>query len=184
MALDKLVDSTQLDSDLTSVANAIRTKGGTSAPLAFPAGFVSAVEAIPSGGVRTFQKLAEYVVTETVSQIDITVTDQMLTAEVLYVEFSNLNHTQDWVYTILNNLAISTGGHPYTEKETVSNAYFIISPVYKAPDYSPWVIMTGGKGLKVTTIRQITSLTSINIKLYSSASVFQSGTVRIWGYVA
>lgn len=43
MAVDKLVDSTQLDADLTSVANAIRTKGGTSAQLAFPAGFVQAI---------------------------------------------------------------------------------------------------------------------------------------------
>lgn len=51
MAVDKLVDSTQLDADLTSVANAIRTKGGTSSQLAFPAGFVSAVQAIPTGGV-------------------------------------------------------------------------------------------------------------------------------------
>ena len=50
MAVDKLVDSTQLDTDLTSVANAIRTKGGTSAILAFPAGFVSAIAAIPTGG--------------------------------------------------------------------------------------------------------------------------------------
>lgn len=50
MAVDKLVDSTQLDADLTSVANAIRTKGGTSADLAFPAGFVSAIDAIPTGG--------------------------------------------------------------------------------------------------------------------------------------
>ena len=50
MAVDKLVDSTQLDTDLTSVANAIRTKGGTSAQLAFPAGFVSAIDAIPTGG--------------------------------------------------------------------------------------------------------------------------------------
>ena len=50
MALDKLVDSTQLDSDLTSVANAIRTKGGTSAALAFPAEFVSAIKAISGGG--------------------------------------------------------------------------------------------------------------------------------------
>lgn len=50
MALDKLVDSAQLDSDLTSVANAIRAKGGTSAQLAFPAGFVDAVEAIETGG--------------------------------------------------------------------------------------------------------------------------------------
>ena len=38
------------DTDLTSVANAIRTKGGTSAPLAYPAGFVSAIDAIPTGG--------------------------------------------------------------------------------------------------------------------------------------
>ncbi|MBR2582561.1 MAG: hypothetical protein IKD61_04140, partial [Oscillospiraceae bacterium] len=51
MAVDKLVDSTQLDADLTSVANAIRTKGGTSASLAFPADFVSAIGDIPSGGI-------------------------------------------------------------------------------------------------------------------------------------
>lgn len=50
MAVDKLVDSTQLDADLTSVANAIRTKGGTSAALAFPAGFVDAIDAIETGG--------------------------------------------------------------------------------------------------------------------------------------
>lgn len=41
-----IVDS----ADLTSVANAIRTKGGTSAQLAFPAGFVSAIENISGGG--------------------------------------------------------------------------------------------------------------------------------------
>ena len=50
MALDKLVDSSQLDENLTSVANAIRTKGGTSASLAFPQGFVDAVSAIQTGG--------------------------------------------------------------------------------------------------------------------------------------
>lgn len=53
MAVDKLVDSSQLDSDLTSVANAIRTKGGTSASLAFPADFVSAIAAIPTGSSVT-----------------------------------------------------------------------------------------------------------------------------------
>lgn len=50
MSVDKLVDSAQLDADLTSVANAIRTKGGTSAALAFPAEFVQAIQAIPTGG--------------------------------------------------------------------------------------------------------------------------------------
>lgn len=56
MAVDKLVDSAQLDADLTSVANAIRTKGGTSAQMAFPAGFVSAVQAIPTGITPTGTK--------------------------------------------------------------------------------------------------------------------------------
>lgn len=50
MALDKLVDSSQLDADLTTIANAIRTKGGTSAQLAFPDGMADAIAAIPSGG--------------------------------------------------------------------------------------------------------------------------------------
>ena len=46
------------DTDLTAVANAIRTKGGTSAQMAFPAGFVSAVNAIPtSGGISAVQLL-------------------------------------------------------------------------------------------------------------------------------
>lgn len=56
MALDKLVDSAQLDSDLASVANAIRTKGGTSAQLAFPQGFVSAVQNIQTGITPTGTK--------------------------------------------------------------------------------------------------------------------------------
>ena len=37
------------DTELTSVANAIRTKGGTSASLVYPTGFVSAIEAISTG---------------------------------------------------------------------------------------------------------------------------------------
>lgn len=39
--------------DLASVADAIRTKGGTSAGLSFPDGFVSAVQNIPTGGGST-----------------------------------------------------------------------------------------------------------------------------------
>lgn len=50
MAYYKIVDSTQLNSDLTDVADAIRTKGGTSSLLSFPTGFVNAVEAIQTGG--------------------------------------------------------------------------------------------------------------------------------------
>lgn len=38
------------DTNLASVADAIRAKGGTSAPLSFPTEFVSAIQAIPTGG--------------------------------------------------------------------------------------------------------------------------------------
>lgn len=41
------------DTDLTAVANAIRTKGGTNATLTFPSGFVSAINAISTGGGGT-----------------------------------------------------------------------------------------------------------------------------------
>ena len=45
-----MADYLTTDTELTSVANAIRTKGGTSASLVYPAGFVSAIQNIPSGG--------------------------------------------------------------------------------------------------------------------------------------
>ena len=50
MAIDKLVDSSQLDNNLTLIANAIRAKGGTSASLSFPTEYITAINAIPSGG--------------------------------------------------------------------------------------------------------------------------------------
>ena len=53
MAYDKVVDSASLDSKLTQVADAIRTKGNTGADLQFPSGFISAIQAIQTGGGTT-----------------------------------------------------------------------------------------------------------------------------------
>ena len=49
MAIYKVVDADQLDADMTALANTIRTKGGTSGKLAWPAGYQSAVLAIETG---------------------------------------------------------------------------------------------------------------------------------------
>lgn len=46
----KVVDADQLNSDLADIAEAIRTKGGTSALLSFPEGMIEAIEALASGG--------------------------------------------------------------------------------------------------------------------------------------
>lgn len=49
MANYKYVDADQLDEDLASVADRIRSKGGTTSPLAFPDGFNTAIDAISTG---------------------------------------------------------------------------------------------------------------------------------------
>ena len=53
-----MADYKVTDTELTSIANAIRTKGGTQAQLEFPTGFVSAVQAIPTGGGGVIQSLS------------------------------------------------------------------------------------------------------------------------------
>lgn len=57
MAYDKVVDSTILDSGLSSIANSIREKAGTDEALVFPNGFVSAIDEI-SIGVDTLDATA------------------------------------------------------------------------------------------------------------------------------
>lgn len=45
-----MADYKVTDTELTGIANAIRTKGGTSEQLVFPNGFTSAINDIPTGG--------------------------------------------------------------------------------------------------------------------------------------
>ena len=50
MAIDKAIDSTAFDSKLKSVADAIRSAGGTTDVLSFPTAMVEAIKAIQAGG--------------------------------------------------------------------------------------------------------------------------------------
>lgn len=50
MAVDKAIDSTEFDSKLTTVANAIREKSGKTASMSFPSGMIEAITAIETGG--------------------------------------------------------------------------------------------------------------------------------------
>lgn len=53
MAVYKVVDTEQLESEMTEIANTIRTKGGTTEKLAWPEGYKAAVAAIPTE--KTFE---------------------------------------------------------------------------------------------------------------------------------
>ena len=61
MAYDKVVDSAQLETDLATVADAIRAKGKTTDKLAFPGGFADAVAAISTGGGADLASVEVYV---------------------------------------------------------------------------------------------------------------------------
>lgn len=50
MATYKVVDADQLNADMSSVADSIRTKGGTTDALAWPDGYKTAIDSIPAGG--------------------------------------------------------------------------------------------------------------------------------------
>lgn len=53
MAIDRAIDSTEFDSKLTTVADAIRSAGGTTEPMSFPSGMVEATSSLSSGGGGT-----------------------------------------------------------------------------------------------------------------------------------
>ena len=52
MATYKVVDAEQLNADMSSVADSIRTKGGTTDALAWPDGYKTAIDSIPSSGAK------------------------------------------------------------------------------------------------------------------------------------
>ena len=126
MALDTLIDGAQLDSDLTSIADAIRAKTGDSEEIAFPAGFVSAIGDIPSGGGESYDIIdtTAYSVTSlttTATQVGPTVTIQktgyyLITATLLRGSMSSsvaitanvkINNTNK---ILVNNSTVNTMG--------------------------------------------------------------------------
>lgn len=59
MSYNKSIDSSAINTDLTTIANAIRAKTGGSTPLVFPSGFVSEINNIPAGGGTDIELVKE-----------------------------------------------------------------------------------------------------------------------------
>ena len=76
MPIDYLVT----DTELSDIADAIRAKGGTSAALVYPTGFVSAINDISTGGVVTRQVTFEYNDADAMYYTDATMTPQSITS--------------------------------------------------------------------------------------------------------
>jgi len=108
------IDYLTTSSELTSVANAIRIKGGTSASLVYPAGFVTAISNIP-GATPTQTKSVEYTSNDTytitpdagyaLSRVSVTVNvsgggNPTFTIDGVTYQFdSSTTYWYDWVYS-------------------------------------------------------------------------------------
>ncbi len=179
MSLDKLVDSSQLDTDLTSVANAIRTKGGTSAQLAFPAGFVSAIQAIPTGGGGGSEVLlasGTYTESSTVNSMQIPVSCTGKATKVLVVKHTapTQNETCKWAREY--NL-------PAEMENAVSFLTELASYVKNTGKYSYMTTsITNGRDVGIL-LDAVTNPTKITVYGYNSTYQIYSGTFDwfIWG---
>lgn len=124
MAVDKLVDSQQLNSDLTSIANAIRTRGGTSESLAFPSGFVTAIGNIPSGSNPSLQRAI--LRTDAVLDKSWTYDKRIVADEELTIpEYSTTQHT-----------FIASGTLEELSINPQNYKYYVIEKALAIPEYS------------------------------------------------
>ena len=184
MAVDKLVDSAQLNADLTSVANAIRTKGGTSAQLAFPAGFVSAVNAIPTGSGTTL--LADYTASEDVSEI--VLSGDFSGYTFYYLIVNGDCSTKEWIYPSFNDIANTSR---YWASQGGASSFDIHIPICTSVTGSPLMpsgpyvllMQTSGAGSINAYVQDLRGpFSKLSLKLYYGTSLFLSGVnVKLWG---
>lgn len=124
------------DTDLKKVANAIRVKGGTSANLSYPDGFVSAIQAIPqttkllasniaiNDGILTFSVDRQYYTEGICSFIVIERVDTPIYKLVLW---KNSNHIDTY-----NSIKSASGGYSLgtnyvTITSTTDSVQFIVN---------------------------------------------------------
>ena len=109
MAYDKVIDSSALDANLASIAEAIRTKGGTTDQLVFPAGFISAIEAI--GGGLTYEYTTMTLAEDLVSNnIGITIAHALGKKPKFIYAFNN-NFDKNKSYCLLDAFDFMAGSH-------------------------------------------------------------------------
>ena len=94
MALDKVVDSAALDAQLTSIADAIRSKGGTTDQLTL-AGMVDAINAIQTGSGGMQSASGEYSIAEDVANLNIDISDIGFVPDlvVVYLDETGMEYT-------------------------------------------------------------------------------------------
>lgn len=148
--------------------------------------YASAAVNVPSGGggAKVLTKLATYTVSDSVATISISATSQMRSCEMLFIECVNLAHSEDWIYPVINNGGITNSGMGYTSKNSNYNSLLsLVVPRTETINGVERTIPAVFLGMGNCKERSTSYLSSIDLKQYSSSSVFTGGTVNVWGYV-
>ena len=147
------------DAELTSVADAIRTKRGTAADLVYPTGFITAINAIPTGEGGGSINLQAKTVTPTTSS-------QTVSADGAYDGLSTVTVEAIPTEYIIptGSLTVTTNGtHDVTNYATVS------------ANISSWKLIATAAVTTATTSTSSTSLTTVTV----GSSIFTKDKV-IW----
>lgn len=116
------------DTSLGSVADAIRTKGGTSAPLEYPQGFIDAIDAIETGGGGGDTPIPDDGKTRIWISIAEETPDNRLTFYLRFTASVANNTTVDWGDGVSETLGSTTATN-YSHKYSQGGDYIITMTV-------------------------------------------------------
>lgn len=117
------------DTDMTSVANAIRTKGGTSASLTFPGGWVTAIGNISGGGGDTWSWLGKN-------------PTRIYQSNVLTTYFKNTDW-MDWEATTTQTTLAATSVHTTFAADMTNYEYWVHTKMYEEIYYNSGATTVG-----------------------------------------
>ena len=185
MAVDKLVDSTQLDNDIRSVAATIRSKCATSATLDFPADFNTAINGIPVaqatykiGAVRPDAELVKTISYDKYIHADeeITIPAYSTTAKTLkasadYSETYTIDYANYNYVALVKTLTIPT--YSVTSKAKGRSEYHFSSAIYEVVDIPANTMCAILDPTKKITSR---SVTQVPTTVFTRLIYWSSGT--------
>lgn len=120
-----MTDYLTTDTELTSVANAIRTKGDTSEQLTYPAGFVSAIEALPTEGGSSDRVIKPIVQTDIIYNAAVCIGNDFAPTEAIGTVGATMRIETRVRHYILDTLTRGDTGDsiPYTQVSPIFGGY-------------------------------------------------------------
>lgn len=129
----KVVNATQLDADLAAVADAIRAKGGTTAPMSFPDGMTEAISNIsagitPTGTIDITTNGTHDVASQATANVQVPTGTERTSSDVTVSGGTVTVPAGLYGSQVQKSVAQGTAGTPAASKGSVSNHSISVTP--------------------------------------------------------